>query len=150
MLHANGETPVHSADSNGDAFHILMNGGGDTGIFDLVYLFKFDGTPIGTRIDSLPQGWHILFMKEKEAALAALMEHRRAKRGIVLNTPPSPLVVSTGHCMLVFDLNDPFNPFVMELAMDSPAKERGSQQAEKPQKTSPPSKKPASTKTTEP
>lgn len=149
MLHASGKTPVHSADARGEAFHIFLNGGGDTGLFDLVYLFNFDGTPIGTRVASLPKGWSILFMREQEAALAAMMEHRRTERGIVRDAPPIPLVVSTGHCMLVFDLNDPFNPFVMELAMDSPAKERGAEQAGTPKKASPPPKKPASAKKTD-
>jgi hypothetical protein len=149
MLHASGKTLVHSADENGEAFHIILNGGGDTGLFDLVYLFNFDGTPLGTRVASLPKGWTILFMREKEAALAVVMEHRRTERGIVLDAPPIPLVVGTGHCMLIFDLNDPFNPFVMELALDSPAKERGAEQAEKPKKASPPPKKPASAKTSD-
>lgn len=150
MLHASGKTPVHSVGENGEAFHIFLKGGGDTGLFDLVYLFNFDGTPIGTRVASLPKGWAILFMRKEEAALTVVMANRRTERGIVLDAPPIPLVVSTGHCMLVFDLNDPFNPFVMELAMDNPAKERGAEQAGKPEEASPPPKKPASAKTADP
>jgi hypothetical protein len=142
-LHATGKTPAHHSDDRGDAFHLFLNGGGDTGLFELVYIFSLDGSPIGTRVDSIPKGWSILFMSENDAALSALMERRREARGISVNLPPNPLVVSTKHCTLVFDLNEPFNPFVFELAMDGPELERNTGSVDQQKKAPPSPQRPA-------
>jgi hypothetical protein len=147
--HANASLPVHKTFDDMEAFHLILNGGGDTGLFDLVYIYKLDGTLIGTRVESLPKGWTIVMLRDTATQLVEVMEHRRTERGIVLDDPPLPLVVGTAHAMLVFDLNDPFNPFVMELAMDSPAKDRGTDQPAKPRKAAVPPKKPASVKATD-
>lgn len=89
VMHISHEDIAHKQEGNFHAFHILLNGGEEDGLFDLVYVYTNEGQHSVTRLDLLPKGWHLTYMP---------------------NLPQGMLGVrsSQGHCIFGLDLNNPF------------------------------------------
>jgi hypothetical protein len=79
--------------SDGDGYHVMMNGG-DAGVLDLVYYYPKSSIIPVSRVDALPKGWYLTFLD-----------------------PPT-FVVSTPRrddfsCDFVFSSGDPFTSFAL-------------------------------------
>jgi hypothetical protein len=94
VLHLTQEEVVHKKEPGGEAFHLVLNGGKDAGLLDVVYLYDAKGRPIGTRVDSLPKGWRLVFFSPESGG-----SHRFG------------VITEVGY--LVFDRDDPFAAMVL-------------------------------------
>lgn len=121
-MHAAKPELVHKPwTGGGDAFHLLLNAGSGA-FFDIVYLYEADGTLTTVRIDSLPKGWNLTINHGKmQSTTVALVERHRARLGVKDLSEPQPLLVKTDSGVLVFDLVDPFNAFVLERELNVPS-----------------------------
>lgn len=91
--HLAHEELAHKKERDAEAFHIMLNGGKD-GLFDLVYVYGYNGSLQAARIDLLPKDWHLTFVPQMPGTAG--------------------LRSSTGRCMFGFDLSDPFKAFAIE------------------------------------
>src|SRR5205809_7445223 len=84
----------HKKDKAGEFFHLILNGGKEAGLFDLVYFYNWKGGLMLTRVDLLPANWHVLFLPLTPNKLQVLMPEKDG-------------------CLFQFDLYDPFTAEVL-------------------------------------
>jgi len=93
-LHVTSEETVHKTDNQLDFFHIMLSGGKEAGLFDIMYIYSSKGELLGTRIDMLPKDWQLIFL----APIIGKMQ----------------ILLPKGSCLFQFNLEDPFANTVLE------------------------------------
>jgi hypothetical protein len=90
--HLTEESNVYKAVKSTEYFHLLLSSGRGAEFLDLVYAYNPRIGLIGARIDTLPEGWSLLFP---------------SSRTVIVNLP------GKESCRFSFDLRDPFNSKVV-------------------------------------
>lgn len=67
--HINLEKMVHQKGSDAEVFHLILNEGKESGVFDLIYQYRPDGSYSMTFINSIPKGWYVGFLKPDSISL---------------------------------------------------------------------------------
>ncbi len=90
--HLTEESNVYKAVKSTEYFHLLLSSGRGADFLDLVYAYNPQIGFIGTRIDTLPKGWTLIFPSVGK---------------VVVGLP------GKESCRFSFDLRDPFNSEVL-------------------------------------
>ncbi|WP_447600244.1 hypothetical protein [Nitrospira sp. Nam80] len=90
VAHISHEEIAHKREEGFHAFHILLNGGEEHGLFDLVYVYTNEGEHSVTRLDLLPKGWNLTYVPNLAQGMLGVRS-------------------SDGQCIFGLDLNNPFH-----------------------------------------
>lgn len=86
--HLSLEEIAHKKEAGFEIFHLVLSGGKEEGLFDIVYVYTNEGKHSLTRIDALPKNWHLTMIPQRSNVLA--------------------LKSSGGRCTFGFDTSNPF------------------------------------------
>ena len=91
LAHLSDKGIVQKPVANPTSFHLILNGGEEAGILDLVYQFSEKGELISVQLHEIPRKWRVVLK------------------------PKYILVASPSDCLYRFSLTDPFDTQVLDL-----------------------------------